>query len=150
MFGDGWMRMITARRHCWSKKSAISTGNEARSVGDSLSGDPVDAVCCPPGCVFRRSGYQAQTSQANNSGDAVGSLHRLISATRGGSAPSSWSRVDRRRTGGASNHDIVALRELTAPVCPVQALWFSSVDPQTKAFSHSFPSSPGWIGKLQS
>lgn len=55
----------------------------------------------------------------------LGTLHRLISATRGGSAPSSWSRVDRRRTGGASNHDIVALRELTAPVCPVQALGFS-------------------------
>lgn len=96
----------------------------------------------PPGCVFWRSGYQAQTSQANNSGDAVGSLHRLISATRGGSAPSSWSRVDRRRTGGASNHDIVALRELTAPVCPVQALGFSSVDPQTKAFSHFSPLLP--------
>lgn len=58
--------MTTARRHCWSKKSAISTGNEARSVAGSSVGGPGGCRLLPPGPGLRVSAIRLPSSDKSS------------------------------------------------------------------------------------
>jgi hypothetical protein len=96
------------------RKAPSRRANEARSVAGSYTMSGAGGCrLLPPGCVFWRSGYQALTGQANNSGDVVDSIHCLISATRGLRTLIVESCRSPPVRGGAPNHDMVALRELT-------------------------------------